>query len=101
MKQNFSLYYHSRPNLKILAKEYSRLTSNGKNPIIKNKNCPPWVKIDKGKKASASSPLPAKESHKHHWQASKTFPREHDKAVKRDSPRSPVTEWSEILHFAG
>ena len=97
MKQNFSFYYHSRHNLKILAKEYSRLTSNEKDPIIKNTDCPPWVKIDKGKKASASSPLQAKEeqSHKHHWQENKTFPREHDKAVKRDSPRS------EILHFAG
>lgn len=70
MKQNFSHYYHSSPNLKTVTKEYSQLTSNDKDPIIKNTDFSPWVKIYKGEKSFRFLSPPGKTKkgkiHKHH-----------------------------------
>lgn len=76
MKQNFSSHHHSRPILKLWAKEYSRLTSNNKEPTIKSTGFPPWVKTDTGGKGFyCFSPSPKeKRCHKHHWQENKTVP---------------------------
>ena len=63
-----------------LTQEYSQLTSNNKDPIIKNTDFSPWVKTDKGGKSFRFLSPPGKikkgKIHKHHWQENKAGPRE-------------------------
>lgn len=59
IKQNFSPHHHSRLNLKVQGKEYSRLTFNEKAPIIKSLISPPRLNTDKGKRSFCCfSPYP-------------------------------------------